>query len=279
MSELLVTGNSTLRSHDFLTAPDEDVMIKVVDAAGLTVLETVAEEDSDQPSLFTYELGPFDRVHELTEVWTASVNNLAVQVVNHISVVRHTLYTVDEIRNYRGSELANEARFPDAKIEEDREVVIRDFSRYLGFSVVPRLGRDLVDGNGERTLWLRNMLPQELINVNIGGQDCNEGWLIYEDGYAVNPNVILPRGRQNITVDYEHGLRKNAPPFPPLKTAAMLWSIGRLAGNEAYSRVLTHTDETGTYRMALPNEIGDRPTGYPLVDSILYRWRETWGFA
>ena len=49
-----------------------------------------------------------------------------------------------------------------------------------------------------------------------------------------------------------------------------------LVGSDILDRSITATDETGTYRLAVPNAFKDNPTGIPFVDSILNSYRADW---
>ena len=113
--------------------------------------------------------------------------------------------------------------------------------------------------------------------MTIGGTSiATTGFTLSQDGRLHYGNGIFTKDEQNVVVTYEHGYE-----HPPagVARAALLMTQALLVGTDIMDRSISHTDETGTYRLSYPDMQRDRPTGIPYVDATLHHYVETWGVA
>lgn len=221
---------------------------------------------------YTYTLAPQSELVELYVVWSgADFGGVAQSRTTYARVIGSHLFTVAELRAYN-TDFSDATAYPASDIVDVREQVTELFSKYVGVPVTAAGRSALLDGNGEQYIyvWGRELL--ELYALTIDGAAVTvadvtiwpSGRLYLENGGA------FTEGRQNIAAEYALGF---VPTPGNLSEAGMIVAGSLLAGNDQLDRTITHTDETGTYRLSIPDQFKDNPTGIPWVDSVLNQYR------
>ncbi len=221
---------------------------------------------------YTFVLSPQSQLVELYAVWSGpDFGGVAQSRTTYARVIGSHLFTVSELRAYN-EDLDDPVKYPAADIVDHREQVTELFEKYLGVPPVAAGRSALLDGNGEQYIYVWGRELRELYGLLIDEAVINvddvtiwpSGRLYLESGGA------FVEGRQNIEAEYELGF---VPTPGNLSEAAMIVTSSLLAGNDQLDRTITHTDETGTYRLSIPDQFKDNPTGIPWVDAVLNQYR------
>ena len=156
-----------------------------------------------------------------------------------------------------------------------REEVTQQFEFHCSVSFVPRYGEATLDGNGGADLWLPYARTSTLHSVTIDGTSVpTSSFVLYPSGRLHYKSGTFSAGEQNVVVTFEHGWL--TPPGEVVR-AALVYVQSLLIGTDIMDRSVSHTDETGTYRLSYPDMKRERPTGIPYVDAILHKYTEPWG--
>lgn len=257
-----------------------------------------------------YELvfPPKTELHEYAITWTGFFSAIQQSVVTFAETVGNNLFSVQEARDFRPEGktvrtglIADTTKYPTSVIIETREEITELFEVLLGFSPVERSHFVTIDGNWGRgsdgginivtsTSAIRNAgtssdalyLKSELNAINridcegvtlvLADQDLS----VYKYGRVHRGNATWPLGEQNIEVQYEHGTMHTP---APIIRAALIMLHAYMVGSDVMDRSVTHTDETGTYRLSVPDMARRRTTGIPHVDAIIANYAEDWIIA
>ncbi len=221
---------------------------------------------------YTFPLDPQSQLVDLYIVWSGpDFGGVAQARTTYARIVGSHIFTVSELRAYN-TDFSDTVAYPSSDIVDVREQVTEFFEAYLGVPPILAGRTSLRDGNGEQWTYVWGTELRELYGLLINGEVVDVADVtIWPSGrlYLENGGAFI-EGRQNIAAEYELGF---VPTPGTLSEAAMIVAGSLLAGNDQLDRTITHTDETGTYRLSIPDQFKDNPTGIPWVDSILNQYR------
>jgi len=266
---------------------DGTVTVKIVDADNNVVVNNQPASHSGQAGsgAYTYSLPPQPAPAWLTVTWTGTFSGVVQSVTtaagaadgtgSEVQVVGGHLFTIAALRQFGDAVLADKTRWPDQTLIDARSrvtVLVEDFCNVCFF---PRYGRVAVDGNLKPTVWLPDLKVNVLRSVVINGVPLTQTELgqvvVFPNGklYRLGlwPIYTSPR---NIVIGYEHGYL--APPAD-LARAAMMITRYELVTTELAERFVTFQNDLGITRVAQPG--GMAPTGIPIVDATLNRYRQS----
>lgn len=270
-AKLILKRTAATLDVRFADDADGDVSVAVVDEAGDAVAAGAATADPDTAGRYTFDLPPQTQLARLTVDWTGEFGGVEETLTGYVEVVGAQLFTVGELRAFGDGALADAAQYPDADLEAKRDEIAAFFEQECGISFVPRYARELLDGDGGATLYVRRRRPTLLRSVVVDGvaltADEIENVFLYSSRALVRRYACWPCGLQNVVVEYVHG--HQAPPRP-IKEAALLYARYKLVTTELDDRTVTVANDLGTVRLSVP---GDRyPTGIPVVDATICRY-------
>lgn len=178
-------------------------------------------------------------------------------------------YTPGELRG-RYSDLADRARWPDAELEENRQLVEESLERAARVAFEPRSATQTLSGHGHaylRAMWprLRRVLTAEVDGVALdpGATRVDGCYLVLAAGW--------PEGVANVRVTYEHGY--DEPPRRLRRAALILAKNWLIRGpiDDRATQVLGV--EGGVINLATPGVFGS-VFGLPEVDAVIADLRE-----
>lgn len=204
--------------------------------------------------------------------WVGTFGGIVRVEYDYIEIVggQAHLCTVAQVRNSKPA--LDTAKYLTDDIEASIAETEVEFEDICGQAFLPRFKRVKIDGNDDYTLALPDPLIRTVRAVSVNGVAYTSGQLANveygESGILSIHGGIWPFGRQNIIVEYEHGMD-----YPPtyLSTAAVLRARSRLGLTDSkipYRAISFNTSEGGTYRLSMP---GQNTTGIPEVDAALAR--------
>lgn len=253
---------------------DGDVSVVLLNPDG-TAFDT---ETAVNPATgtYTYALAGQTSLTRFKLTWSGTFAGLARSEVAYAEVVGQHLFTEAEARAFRNAKLADATKYPDALLVDAREEITEFFERYCGVSFVPRFERIVLDGSGRETMWLPTSRLLTVLTAEVDGTALTPATdlEVYGSGRVVRPGGTFPVDERNVVFEYEHGWER--PPGRVVR-AALVYLQQLLIDQGLLDRTVSHTDETGTYRLSVPDEAHKRPTGVPFVDSILNEYTEAWG--
>jgi hypothetical protein len=255
-------------------------VVSVVDAAGETVpMGTVAVTSGR----ITAQLpaASNDRPKVLTATWTFTMNTASHEVTTVHETAGGLLFSEAEARAYENGAMPSSA-YPADTLLRARDQVHDAFEDIIGVGLGVRSVREVVDGPGSVELELRRMPIRRVVSVRertFGTQ----AWTAYNNA-AIADILVLPdgairreslgsftRGRQNIAVEYEHGLY----PIPlDLRQAGLRVTRNVLVRSNANDRLMSATTQVGTERFAVAGLRDGAWFGIPPVDSVLQFYRD-----
>lgn len=258
-------------------ATDFDALptVTVVNPDGTTLQTGTATDATVDDGKYEFSLDPVTTLKRLRASWVGLINTVATTIVTEHEIIGAHLFAYVEILTHE-SELGDTERFPIPDVIAIREEVTDFFAVVLGTSPVPRGGYAIHDGTGNNVLYLAEHELTAVIAATVGGvavADPATNIAFWPSGRLYREDGLWTSGRRNITVEYEYGI---SPTPGPLARAAMVFATSLLVGSDIMDRSITATDETGTYRLSVPNAFRDNPTGIPYVDSVLNSYREDW---
>ena len=250
-----------------------------------TALATDAATDGTGAAARTYALtgAQTAALDLLTAVWSGTVGGAPATITTYHETIGAWLFTVAEARQFGRRELTDAARYPAARIAQERARILDDFTRISGVSFVPRSAEALLGGDGNAAvlrlphLHLRGVTG---IATRAGGAAA---WEEYDAGalaaVRVGPGGVLERagvawrwGIGGVRVRYTHGY--DAPP-PAIRRAALALLAAQLVPSDVSARATQQTTEYGTYNLAVAGWRDRAYYGIPEVDAVLARYDET----
>jgi hypothetical protein len=184
----------------------------------------------------------------------------------HADIVGAFYVAIADLRAMNG--LTSTTTFPQELLEEKRQWFEDVAEREVGFAFVPRYERELLDGDGSGTLWLKRALPRRVLSCKMDGaaQSGLDAWDLYESGRIVRDAGSFPAGRRTVEVTYEHGADE---PDVEVRQVAMQAIRARLLTDQSGipDRMTSYVTEMGTVVRTAPM----RPTGIPEVDAVLQK--------
>lgn len=252
------------------TDPDGDeafVDVWLADGEDFDVAAATTREDT---GTYMYELAPRATLMRFDLRWSGVFDGVTQSIDSQAEVVGGFLFTVAELRTFKGA-LQSTATYPTSAILDIREEITQFFAEECRVAFAPRYGRAVVDGRGGTELYLPSRKVTRVLSAKASGTAMDHASMVaYDDGLLYSPSGF-PEGRRNIAVEYEHGY---AQPPGRLARAAKVYASTMLVGTDVKERAITHTDETGTYRLSYPDAFRQRPTGIPVVDAALVAYTE-----
>jgi hypothetical protein len=251
---------------DDLVDADADVVVDITRADG-TVFDT-AEPTTKPPSTtgtYRYTLAPQADLEYFTLDFYGDFGGVEQHHPPiHADIVGAFYVPIVDLRAMNG--LASETAFPQELLEEKRQWFEDLAERFCGFAFVPRYERELLDGDGSGTLWLKHALPRRILTCKVDGaaQTGLTAWDLYESGRIVRDTGFFAAGRRNVEVTYEHGADE---PDVEVRQVAMQAIRGLLLAGQSGlpDRMTSYVTEMGTVIRTAPM----RPTGIPEVDAVL----------
>ena len=251
-----------------------DVDVAIVDLAGNEIQASVLA--GQVGSVYSYNLTSVAIVNYYIVTWTPQDSQYAT-FIDEIDVVGHRLFTLGEARAFQDGLVADTTTYPVADLDKARTDIEDLFEKICRVSFIPRYSRQTLDGDGRKSLFLNRPKVSAITAVTEDAVALviADDVIFYSDGTISKPSsgTWSSGDRQNIVVDYEHGF--SSPPSAIARAGKTLL-LSLLAGSDVLDRAIVHTDETGTYRLSVPDD-KKRPTGIPEVDSVLAQYRRSWG--
>lgn len=209
----------------------------------------------------------------LTATWniTDDSGNTHVFTANQ-DVVSDHLYTLEQARQFGPAKMTS-SKVSDEKMTRARFHVTRFFEDYANVSFVQRYEEFILSGDGSNWLNVPVNLLASCSTVSIGTTAFTAGQLASVTAYDYGRLYYSggwDKGYNNIQVGVVHGYSETP---PEIRHAALRMTQFALSQGASTDRAIVLTDETGTYRLAVPN-MTDRPTGLPEVDMALNKYRE-----
>jgi hypothetical protein len=213
----------------------------------------------------TATLGVFDLL------WTIARPGGTELRRGQVEIVGAFLYEIGELRAVY-DDYSDAAKWPAERLRQNRDAVEDTFEPWLSPQPRRRRRRVTLDGGGisARVLELPDIYPQRPASITVDGVALTtpelDALAVYETGHVVRTNP-WPCGRQNIVVDYEHGLAQVP---QDLHDAALLVAKATLTTAATPDRATSISTDTGSFRLTIAGK--DGPTGFPTVDAALDRW-------
>lgn len=233
-----------------------------------TAIATSAATARTGVGTFEYALAPQALLNFLTLDWTAMFDSITQTIRTQAEVVGGFLFSIADAR---AAKLSDTAKYPTKTIVDVREEVSAFFADYCLVSFAPRFARVTVDGSGLTDMYVPNRYLSRILSVTVAGTAATTADVVpYNDGLLYRPSG-WPAGRKNVVVEYEHGYDKTP---GRVSRAALQYAQTLLVGTDIKERATMHTDETGSYRLSIPDAMRRHPTGVPLIDAILNEFAE-----
>jgi hypothetical protein len=210
--------------------------------------------------------------------WTGTIGGQPQTLESRVEWLGALLFTLADLRGYSmpgsaSTPFDDPVKYPDAKLHKARAATLARFTTALGFSPVPRHGREVVSVGYGREVILSELRVTKILSVTAGGiaqvaanfYIDSGGRLLPVSNYLASPWVAYGYGV--VAVEYEHG-------WPGVdedgRDAALTYAAAQL-NPSSFTSGTTYTtgDMTVTYE---PSEVGrggfKRFTGIRDVD----RW-------
>jgi hypothetical protein len=164
-------------------------------------------------------------------------------------------FTTDELRA-RYSDLANDNKYPDDKLEASRAFAEQWFEAAAKVAYVPREATETLEGNGRRIVFVAPHIGvQGLSACSIDDVELTDAELalirLTNYGAMLHP-VRWPAGA-TITVTYQHGYEA---PTEAVKSAVMKLALEDLMPSQIPSRATSMNTDTGAYRISQADRTG-----------------------
>lgn len=266
--EILRNTQATLQvtfySGGTATDADGDVLVTVLgDDAGTVVAGTAVAGGT---GVYTYTLAPQSNLDLLTVSWAGTFGGTVQSVTTNAEITGAHYVSLADIRALRS--LSSTATYPDSRLLEVRSWFADRAESFCGVSFVPRHARDVLDGDGTRTIMLSHLRPRVLEDAFVDDAEVTDltDWELYGSGKVYRGDAAFTAGYRNVVIQYEHGY--DLPP-EDLREAALVAIRYKLLGDQSGipERATTMATEVGTFNLALAG--ANRPTGIPEVDAVL----------
>jgi hypothetical protein len=256
------------------------VAVSVKNADGTVVASGNATHDTSITGRYTFALAPQADVASLTATATGTFGGVANQSLDvPVEIVGSVLFAIAELRDFSDRKLANATGFPDTLLAAKRDTITDDFEQICNVSFVRRYGRDTLEGEQRRTLYLMHRRPIKLLAVTVNGVALSgpevAEIVLHDSGKLERPTPwpYNPVSTRNVVVEYEYGY-----PVPPaqIKEAAKTLARYDLLARDISDRTISINTELGSVRLSVPGQ--NYPTGIPIVDAALERYDATADF-
>lgn len=266
------TLQTTFYSGGSATDADASVTVVALGADGGTAAAGTAVSAGTGTGAYQYALAPQPALDLLTVTWTGAFGAVTQSVTTYAEVVGGHYVTLADIRALRS--LTSPSTYPNARLIEVRSWFADRAESFCGVSFVPRYGRDVLDGDGSKAVYLSHSHPRVLEDAFVDSTEVTDlsDWELYPSGKVYrNDAGAFASGRRNVVIQYEHGY--DAPP-EDLREAALVAIRYKLLGDQSGipERATTMATEVGTFNLALAG--ANRPTGIPEVDAVLVNLSE-----
>lgn len=257
---------------------DATVTYAAADEWGDSVQSGNATKPGATTGVYEFVLTPQADLKKLSITWTGDFSAVQQSVVTYAEIVGNHLFSVADARNFRpqGSVplglMNSETKYPTASIIDHREEITDLFTVLLGYSPVERSHFDVYSGTGRDFLYVKKYITK-INRIDVDGTTINDTITFGKYGRLHREDDLWPLGEANITAQYEAGLQ-NTP--GPIQRAALVLLHNLMIGSDIMDRTITHTDETGTYRLSVPDRHRNRNTGIPYVDSVIANYADDW---
>jgi hypothetical protein len=175
-------------------------------------------------------------------------------------------FTVEELRE-EYPEIANEAKFPDAKLERSRVFAEQWFEAAAHFAYVPRQVSVTLTGAGCAQLFLPHWVEVQPVSAcSIDGvalTDAELAELTTHRFGLVERAATWPSGA-TVELTYVHGYGE---PVELARQAVMMLAVERAKPSTIPARATSFSTDTGSYRISQADKTGR--TGIPDVDAII----------
>ena len=261
---------------EFDTAADANVTVTITDADG-NAIETAADATHDSGGRYTFALPPQPNVADLTCEWTGVFDGVAETLETDASIVGRRLFTIPELRAFKGGALSNADAYPDELLAGAHDEIADFFQRVCDVSFIPRYGQTVMNGNWRRAIWVNHRKLRKLLRVAVDGTVLDDSVVsqmaIYASG-KVDRTALWGSYWQgwrddNVAISYEHGW---ASPPARIRSAALLLARYELVKTDPTDRMVAVSNDLGTVRLSIPSFV--YPTGLPPVDAVLARYDE-----
>lgn len=261
------TLSATFYVNDVPTDATGTVTVTVTTASGSTLVTGSAT--SLGAGVYTFPLVPQALPATLAATWSGVRAGSPVTVVTYADVVGSNFFVLSELRNF-DQVLTNTTKYPDAKLLYTRLYVEAEFEGICGRGFVPHYARDVLYGDGNHTIWLRNPELLQVLTITANAVDISTMDLYVPDD---NLRVLNVRGNvfpcdQKIIVEYLYG-KPEAP--IRVKNAALKRAKYMLIADQSRidERATTmNVPDFGNFILATPGMRGSY-TGIPDVDVVI----------
>jgi hypothetical protein len=267
---------------------DVTVTVTPDNLAAIVTDDTTTKSGSGATTIYTWTLpiGNAQTPQVLTLEWKRTATGEILTTTEEL--VGRLLFTETELRNYGDSKLSDENVHTDTMLLDARQRVSDLFEEYCGRGFFPRYARAEWPGNSNQHAYALYPVDAQLRAGGPGHyRDLLEVLTATDFGTAQTVGDLTVMDRKivhttrawtsyatrttplPIEVAYVYGL----PSVPPdIKEAALALARYEVASRDITDRMISFADPNiGQIRLSTPGP--DRPTGLPLVDSTLNRWR------
>jgi hypothetical protein len=175
-------------------------------------------------------------------------------------------FTLEELRAAY-PELANAAKYPDAKLEAARVFAEQWFEAAAHVAYVPRSATETQVGAGSRSLFLsRWAAVRPVTAASVDGVDLTAAELaaLVTRPYGVVERPLRWPAGCTVVVTYEHGFEA---PVELARTAVMMLAVEHAKPSTIPARATSVSTDLGSYRISQADVTGR--TGIPDVDAII----------
>jgi hypothetical protein len=277
----------TLYREGVATDPDADetATCTIRDAAGEVVLTGNATRVGGNSGrlTFAWTAATNTRPRKVTVTWGNIVfsDEPAIEVVQDEESVGELLFTENEARLHDDEAIEDDEVYTAAAVREKRAELQERFGEIIGVSLGLRGTREVLSGDGSRRLSLSRWPVHRVRSISVRTRGT-QTWTAFTEAeladVLVERHGLIEReslgafasGRQNIAVEYEHGLQ----PIPgDLRTAGLDALRMVMVPSNIPDQSLFLTTEMGQFRLAVADAMRSHWFGVPKVDSVLQHYR------
>lgn len=241
------------------------------DAGTLLGTYNASAAGTGAPGKYTFTLPAQTDLDVLTINWSGVLGGVTQTISTEVEIVDSFYASLTEIRGL--DSLSDTTKYTAAEVIEARQQAEGLFERFCGRRFVPRYARDILDGTGTDTIWLRHGDVQRIISVTEDGTTLDtSGWKITSDGRVWRSSGTFSTATPaNIVVTYEAGCK-----YVPADIKRAFGIYVRYLLLEGNTRLPDRTlayNADGVY-VQMAQAGFNRPTGLPEVDSVLINHRQ-----
>jgi len=251
---------ATVTDPDGSPATVDDPAIEVFDGAEASVWTGTPSATEGELSI-NVPVGELEQLDTYKAVWTGSIGGEGQEWHTAIELCGAHIY---ELPDFRARDVAfeNRDKYPDVLLRGARIWAEQRFEGAAGVAFVNRGKREVLAGDGTRTLLVAEPALKHVVSCSLDGEAIDTDDLVaWEDGRVMRPLAWKDGAR--VDIHYVHGYDR---PPAPVRNAVMLLAREVLVASALSSRAVTETTDVGFIRLQIA-AAGGR-IGIPEVDAV-----------